>query len=69
MESLLEQLPSDSPERLREVLKELTWLAIVQKGSPDLHRVVQAIRLDHSDLEISGRSLQLLQQLLPVVVI
>lgn len=69
MESLLEQLPCDSPERLREVLKGLTWLAIVQKGSPDLHRAVQAIRLDHGDLEICGRSLQLLQQLLPVVII
>ena len=66
MEGLFEELRTDEPEKLREVLKAMTWLAIVQKGSTELHRAVEALCVDHADLEICGRSLQLLQQLLPV---
>jgi len=66
MEELLKELSSEDPEKLREVLKAMTWLAIVDKGSEELYKAIEAVSIDNPDLEIAGRSLQLVQQLLPV---
>ena len=45
----------------------MTWLAMAHKGSQELYKAIDALCIDHDDLEVSGRSLQLLQQLLPVL--
>ena len=67
MEALLQDFRSEDADKLKELLKAMTWLAMAQKGSEELHRAIEAICIDHDDLEVSGRSLQLLQQLLPVL--
>lgn len=65
MEALLYELKTQDIEKLKEVLKAMTWLAMVNKGSEELYKAIEAVSIDHEDLEVSGRSLQLLQQLLP----
>ena len=57
----------EDPEKLKESLKAMTWLAMAHKGSEELIKAIEALCIDHEDLEVSGRSLQLLQQLLPVL--
>jgi hypothetical protein len=67
MEALLLDFRMEDPEKLKESLKAMTWLAMAHKGSQELHKAIDALCIDHDDLEVSGRSLQLLQQLLPVI--
>ena len=66
MEALLQEFRVEDPEKLKESLKAMTWLAMAHKGSKELVKAIDALCIDHDDLEVSGRSLQLLQQLLPV---
>lgn len=66
MEALLQDFRVEDPEKLKESLKAMTWLAMAHKGSKELFKAIDALCIDHDDLEVSGRSLQLLQQLLPV---
>ncbi|CAG9335593.1 unnamed protein product [Blepharisma stoltei] len=65
MEALLQELKTQDLEKLKEVLKAMTWLAMVNKGSEELYKAIEAVSIENEDLEVSGRSLQLLQQLLP----
>lgn len=67
MEALLQDFRIEDPEKLKESLKAMTWLAMAHKGSEELIKAIDALCIDHEDLEVSGRSLQLLQQLLPVL--
>lgn len=66
MEALLQDFRVEDPDKLKESLKAMTWLAMAHKGSKELFKAIDALCIDHDDLEVSGRSLQLLQQLLPV---
>ena len=66
MEALLQDFRQEDTDKLKESLKAMTWLAMAHKGSEELYLAIEAICVDHDDLEVSGRSLQLLQQLLPV---